>query len=697
MTLLIKQSESTAARRRLLFVLVDITDGFTKETGLSSGFTVYISKAGGTPASSAGSITELNATNAPGQYYYEFTTGEIDTLGFIAISIRHANCRDVDGEVQVVAFDPYASADLGLSEISDIKTKTDGLNFDGNNVLADVMAMNADVITASAFAQAAADKVWATVAKVITGGVLTTPNDYKATGFSTHNAAAIWAEAVKVITGGVLTTPADYKADVSALALEATLNALNNLSSSEIQTVLETNDLDHLIQVAAGVENPTVDSYIDQILNKNGSQTFDPTTDSLEAIRDRGDDAWTTGGAGGIDAIINVIPSIPKNIDLSNTKTVRIALYIIDSIDDLPTTAEITPGTIKIQRSADGGTSWITIVNDEACLEYAGCIYYDEVFDSGSGYVSADMIQIIFKGQKVTIAANDIEIADVTNGMVFTTRIDSGLSGGGPSAADIADAVWNELISGHTGGTTFGGKNQKVVPSETLADYKANVSGVATESNATTNKNSVITEVNANETKIDALNNISAAEVNTEVDSALNTAIPASPVANSINERIKQIDENPNTYKATGFSTSGALTTHDGKLDTVDANVDLILEDTATTIPGLIAALNNLSSDNVGDAVWDEIMSGHVSAGSAGEQFRRLLALLGKHQVIDDWTWDGNDNQLTCIVYLYDTKVNANAHVKGSGLQTGGIGQYTQTITFDVNERPDLKKVVEDS
>lgn len=42
----------------------------------------------------------------------------------------------------------------------------------------------------------------------------------------------------------------------------------------------------------------------------------------------------------------------------------------------------------------------------------------------------------------------------------------------------IADAVWDEAISGHTTGTTFGGKNQKVVPSETINDYKADVSAL---------------------------------------------------------------------------------------------------------------------------------------------------------------------------------------------------------------------------
>lgn len=36
----------------------------------------------------------------------------------------------------------------------------------------------------------------------------------------------------------------------------------------------------------------------------------------------------------------------------------------------------------------------------------------------------------------------------------------------------IVDDIWDEAIAGHTVDTTFGGKNQKVVPSETIDDYK---------------------------------------------------------------------------------------------------------------------------------------------------------------------------------------------------------------------------------
>lgn len=66
--------------------------------------------------------------------------------------------------------------------------------------------------------------------------------------------------------------------------------------NTEVDTALAELHLDHLLKNAwAG--DPTITTIFDRILNKDGSQTFDPTTDSLEAIRDRGDSAWTAGGA----------------------------------------------------------------------------------------------------------------------------------------------------------------------------------------------------------------------------------------------------------------------------------------------------------------------------------------------------------------------------------------------------------------
>ncbi len=96
----------------------------------------------------------------------------------------------------------------------------------------------------------------------------------------------------------------------------------------------------------------------------------------------------------------------------------------------------------------------------------------------------------------------------VRNGDVLTVYID-GLAGdtstpdwstrwfelAGVTAAGVADAVWDEAIADHTTATTFGGKNQKVVPSETINDYKADVSAITGASLSAAGIDAIVDEV----------------------------------------------------------------------------------------------------------------------------------------------------------------------------------------------------------
>lgn len=69
-----------------------------------------------------------------------------------------------------------------------------------------------------------------------------------------------------------------------------------------------------------------------------------------------------------------------------------------------------------------------------------------------------------------------------TDQLAFTVanQVDANALSGGTTPADVADAVWDEAIADHVVATSFGAKNQKVVPSESVNDYKADVSGLAT-------------------------------------------------------------------------------------------------------------------------------------------------------------------------------------------------------------------------
>lgn len=96
------QSESTAARRRIPVYLVDDADGKTPETGITfSAGDIKVSKNGGAEANHGGTVTEL----AGGMYYYEATSGELDTLGFLSIRFTKSGVRTFVAAHQVIAID----------------------------------------------------------------------------------------------------------------------------------------------------------------------------------------------------------------------------------------------------------------------------------------------------------------------------------------------------------------------------------------------------------------------------------------------------------------------------------------------------------------------------------------------------------------------------------------------------------------
>lgn len=136
----IKQNETTAVRRRIPILLVDITDGFTPETGITAP-TVNISKNGGTVASGAGTFAEIGN----GQYYYEFTAGEVDTLGWIAVNLEKATVtRDYNAVVQVMAYDAMDVVRLGLTAIPNVAQGISGALPTGNATGQVTVATNND-------------------------------------------------------------------------------------------------------------------------------------------------------------------------------------------------------------------------------------------------------------------------------------------------------------------------------------------------------------------------------------------------------------------------------------------------------------------------------------------------------------------------------------------------------------------------
>jgi len=103
----------------------------------------------------------------------------------------------------------------------------------------------------------------------------------------------------------------------------------------------------------------------------------------------------------------------------------------------------------------------------------------------------------------------------------------------------------------------------------------------------------------------------------------------------------------------------------------VDEHLDDILTDTGTTIPGLIAALNDPTAAVIASEVWNALRSAHTTAGSMGNSFKLLLDGMIARKLIDttpdpwqrvDYVFDevaGNDTVVAERYDLYDQDGNA--------------------------------------
>ena len=122
------------------FMLISDDDNVSRLTGLSSGFTAKISKAGGAFADMANddAISEIGL----GWYKITITAGETDTLGDLLIDIDHADSIPWSDRLQVVDPAPDVNvASIDSAVTANANVKTFDATFDGSNLLFDATAL----------------------------------------------------------------------------------------------------------------------------------------------------------------------------------------------------------------------------------------------------------------------------------------------------------------------------------------------------------------------------------------------------------------------------------------------------------------------------------------------------------------------------------------------------------------------------
>ena len=577
--------QSTAATI-MLGPFVDEDDGKTAETGLT------ISQADVRLSKNGGNMAQKNDANAAahdeiGKYSCQLDATDTGTLGILDVMVHESGALPVHQSYQVVTanwYDTMCSTDQLDVNVTNIEGS------DATDQIRDAVVDDSTRIDASALNTLSGHAPASTIAA-----------QSDVTGLNDPDAAAIadavWDEDIVAAhntadTAGALLddlgTPNDFKADVSGLATAANLQTVDDnvdailLDTNELQTddvpglIAALNDLS-AAEVNAEVDTALADIHLDHLL----AADYDPASKPGVATALLNELVENDGGVSRFTA--NALEEAPTG------GSAPTAAEIADAVWDEAKAGHVGAGSFGEEMQAHALSSEVAALNDLSAAE-----------------VNAEV---------------DTALADYDP--PTKAELDSGLAGlNDPAAAAIADAVWDEAKADHVGVGSFG----EEVQAHSLSS------------------------------EISALNDLSAAQVNAEVDTALADYDPPTkaeldsglaalndPDAAAIADAVWDEDV---VAAHNGADTAGALlddlgTPGDFKADvsalataanlqTVDDNVDAILADTnelqTDDVPGLIAALNDLSAAEVNAEVVDALTVDVIADSVSADGIRPTIA-----------------------------------------------------------------------
>jgi hypothetical protein len=269
----------------------------------------------------------------------------------------------------------------------------------------------------------------------------------------------------------------------------------------------------------------------------------------------------------------------------------------------------------------------------------------------------------------VRLEGSNNNIFDVENGILTPTSLvtiistnSAGLvrneaqSIGQADLDNIADAVWDEALAGHTTAGTAGKSQSDTETTATSIDGKADAILIDTSEIGVAGAG--LTNINLPDQTMNITGNLSGS-----VGSISGVTFPTNFGDLAITLTTGEVTVGTNNDK-TGYSISGAITTLDGlnnisvtevgdavwdepadshltagttglRLRGIEDDTNILLADVATNT-ALISALNDITAGDV----WDVTISAHLTAGSTGEALNSASATAPTAADIADAVWD---------------------------------------------------------
>jgi len=252
----------------------------------------------------------INGTDSPAPLVINGTVAGISSSGMYILDLM---AEELNHDLITIKFTAAGAAD------SAVIIRTFVVNIE--DVVRSAVPANALAVDTSGnveITQTAADKVWGSAARTLTSfGTLVSDIWTNAVRSLTEDVGITQAAADKVWSSTVRTLSSfgNLVSDIwNALTSWMTtpgsigerLTNLNDISPAEVKieaaAALEDSDLDHLVNNGTGVPVPAAGTFLDKMMNKDGTQSFNPSTDSLEALADAGG-----GGGPSADAIADAV------------------------------------------------------------------------------------------------------------------------------------------------------------------------------------------------------------------------------------------------------------------------------------------------------------------------------------------------------------------------------------------------------
>jgi len=189
--LLVKQGASKVVP----FFMVDSTDHISPKTGLTP--SVQISKAGGTFAAAGGTVAEIGN----GWYKITLSTTDTNTLGALSFYITATGADPVSFHIQIVAFDPESSTNLGLSMIdTNVSTRAPASTALSNAIWTDARAAKLDNLDTTVSSRAPASTALSSTTWTDARAAKLDNLDATVSSRSTLTAADVWGYTTRTLT-----------------------------------------------------------------------------------------------------------------------------------------------------------------------------------------------------------------------------------------------------------------------------------------------------------------------------------------------------------------------------------------------------------------------------------------------------------------------------------------------------------------